>query len=470
MSFMPEHFSKSLIEQFRDRSLDVSTLSAIAAHLESCVECYELFREAFRDKKGGATARFTLSSAVWLKDEHIEYEQIVSYVDGSLDAEDREILDKHIELCMRCRDDVRNFVAHRQQIEPELKIRYVPYEKQPKWRHFADWLEGFRLPLKPAHAVYTLLLISALVAVIIFLRRDRSISHSGAPIANVTPTPTPNTPTMPNPIPGGSAIASQSSSGADKSRGGPVDRRQARRISSPGTEAANWRDPERLLVSLRDGGKQISLDDTGALMGLGDLPASTRRLVKETLSSGEIQRPAALDNLSVEKGGVTRSNFTVQPSLKLISPGQVVIIENKPVFKWEPLKGALGYKVYIASRANWDGLSSPTLTPTTLEWTPPTPLRRGETYTWVVSAITEEGELTVPASSEPERKFKVLSERGFSDLIRLKQQTSSRLALGLFYARSGLVYEAEKEFQLLAAENADSTLAAKLLKQARSWR
>src|SRR5262245_16072991 len=246
MSFMPEHFSKSLIEQFRDRSLDVSTMSAISAHLEACVECYELFRKAFRAKKGGATARFTLSSAVWLKDEHIEYEQIVSYEDGSLDAEDREILDKHLELCLRCREDVRSFVAHRQQIGPELKIRYVPYEKQPKRRHFADWLEGFRFPLKPAYAVYTLLLISALVAAIILLRRDGSISHSGAPIANATPTSTPNAPTMPNPIQGGSAIASHSSSGADKSRGEPVDRRQPRRISSAGAETANWRDSERL--------------------------------------------------------------------------------------------------------------------------------------------------------------------------------------------------------------------------------
>jgi len=206
------------------------------------------------------------------------------------------------------------------------------------------------------------------------------------------------------------------------------------------------------------------------LTGMEDLPVSTRRLVKETLSSGEMRRPAILDDLAVEKSGATRSNATDRPSFKLTSPGQAVIVENKPVFKWEALNGALGYKVYIASRANWAGASSPTLAPSTLEWTPPTPLRRGETYTWVVSAITEKGELTVPASSEPERKFKVLSERDFGALMRLKQQTGSRLALGLFYARSGLVFEAEKELQLLANENAGSSFAAKLLDQVRSWR
>src|SRR5262249_43243514 len=145
------------------------------------------------------------------------------------------------------------------------------------------------------------------------------------------------------------------------------------------------------------------------------------------------------------------------------------IVETKPVFKWEPLKGALGYRVYIASRANWDGMASPTLDTSTYEWIPPHPLRRGGNYTWVVTAITEKGEITVPASSEPERKFKVLGQRDFNTLIRLKQHTSSHLVLGLFYVRTGLVFEAEKELQFLASENADSSFVAKLLDQVRSW-
>jgi len=224
-----------------------------------------------------------------------------------------------------------------------------------------------------------------------------------------------------------------------------------------------------MIVSLRDGGRQISFDDTGNLTGLEDLTASHRRLVKETLSSGQMRRPAILDDLALEKSAI-RSSAADQPSFKLISPGQAVIIENRPVFKWEPLKGALGYRVYIASRANWAGMASSTLDSSTLEWIPPTPLRRGETYTWVVSAITEKGELTVPASSEPERKFKVLGAQDLNALIMLKGHTSSHLVLGLFYAQSGLVFDAEKELQLLSNENADSTFAAKLLDQARSWR
>src|SRR5262249_23477688 len=133
-------------------------------------------------------------------------------------------------------------------------------------------------------------------------------------------------------------------------------------------------------------------------------------------------------------------------------------------------KDVLGYKVYLASRATWTGVSSPLLSPSVLEWTPPTPLRRGETYSWVVSAITAQGELTIPAASEPQRKIKVLGERNFRALMKLKRQTGSPLVLGLFYARSGLIFEAEREFQRMVEKNTDSPLAKNLLDQVRSWR
>src|SRR5262245_21688389 len=350
MSLMSDHISKSLIEQFRDRSLDVSTLRDVSAHLESCVECYELFRAVFRDKRGNATAWFSLSSARWLKDEHFEYEQIISYIESHTDDEDREILDEHLKLCGRCRDDVQSFVMHRQQIEPELKIRYAPSEKQTKRRLFMDWWDGFKLPLKPAYAVYALLLISSLVVVTTFMRRGGSTKppfHSATPLVNVTPTSAPNVTTTPTSTPTRNTIASQSSSGADKSRREPGDRRPLYRKPTAGSEPTNWRGSEIMAVSLRDGGRQISIDDTGNLAGLEDLPASNRKLVKDSLSSGELQRPVILNDFVIEKSA-TRSNTVDQPSFKLISPGQVVIVETKPVFKWEPLKGALGYRVYIA--------------------------------------------------------------------------------------------------------------------------
>jgi hypothetical protein len=468
---MLEHIPKSLMEQFRDRSLDAAALSAISAHLESCAKCYELFREAFHGKSGNASAWFSLSSESWLKGEHLEYEQIVSYADGAMDKEDREILDEHLQLCARCSEDVQSFVAHRRQIEPELKIRYAPVEQQVKKPRFADWRHSFNLSLKPAYPVYALLFIGALAISTLLLRRGdgtRPSIQTDTPLVKLTPIPSPPVTITPTTTPAEKSTVSQRFDGPDKSVGGSSDQHLSQR--QPNVDRrANQPDPAGQMIPILDGEKKIFLRDATHLAGLDDAPASIKELVKETLTSGAIQRPAILDDLAVERSA-TRGNAVNPSSFKLISPQQTVVIETTPVFKWEPLNGATGYKVQIASKSDWAGISSPNLSPATLEWTPPTRLRRGATYTWVVKATTEKGDLIVPSSSEPERKFKVLGEGTFNTLKKLKRQTGSRLALGLFYARAGAIVEAERELQLLADGNADSPLVRKWLDQIHSWR
>jgi hypothetical protein len=56
-------------------------------------------------------------------------------------------------------------------------------------------------------------------------------------------------------------------------------------------------------------------------------------------------------------------------------------------------------------------------------------------------------------------------------LSKLKQhQPVSHLALGLTYARFGLVNEAEAEFRKLLNENPDSAIAKRLLRTVQNWR
>src|SRR5262249_46952998 len=107
---MSDHISKFLIEQFRDRALDPSALSAISMQLSDCTNCYELFLEARREKRANISASLNLFSEAWLKDEHLEYEQLVSYVENTLDPEDREIVEIHLRLCKLCRESVQGFV------------------------------------------------------------------------------------------------------------------------------------------------------------------------------------------------------------------------------------------------------------------------------------------------------------------------------------------------------------------------
>jgi len=71
--------------------------------------------------------------------------------------------------------------------------------------------------------------------------------------------------------------------------------------------------------------------------------------------------------------------------------------------------------------------------------------------------------VTSPSPAAPEMKFKVLEESKWQELDRLKRSAGSRLALGLFYARAGMLEEAERELKQLVSDNPNSPLARKLL-------
>ena len=90
-------------------------------------------------------------------------------------------------------------------------------------------------------------------------------------------------------------------------------------------------------------------------------------------------------------------------------------------------------------------------------------------YSWTVTAVAEGKEITSPGPSAPEMKFQVLSAADLGQINRLKQ-VRSHLALGLYYAKLGLIDEAEREVQTVVKENPSSSSAAKLLREIRSWR
>jgi len=103
----------------------------------------------------------------------------------------------------------------------------------------------------------------------------------------------------------------------------------------------------------------------------------------------------------------------------------------------------------------------------TLSWTPASVLKRGVVYSWTIRAVNQNGGVS---SLTSQGKFKVLAEDGNRKLNRLKIASQSHLALGLFYAREGMIAQAEREFGVLVKENPDSALAKRLLSEVRSWR
>ena len=113
--------------------------------------------------------------------------------------------------------------------------------------------------------------------------------------------------------------------------------------------------------------------------------------------------------------------------------------------------------------------SSELLSSNQTTWTPLTPLKRGEIYSWGVEATVDGKKIYAPGITETEMKFKVLSESSVRELEQLKK-ARSHLALGVFYANEGMVAEAEREFQILVRDNPRVPVLKKLLMQIQSWR
>ncbi len=138
---MPDHISTTLMEEFSARTLDIRRMVEIGEHLASCAGCRRLFHDVLQKRRNFAHVVFNLSPEAWLRWEHFEYEQLVQYVDDSLDETEREMADVHLKTCAPCREDLRSFRLHRKRTETEMSVRYAPVEKVSWRKRILGWLK-----------------------------------------------------------------------------------------------------------------------------------------------------------------------------------------------------------------------------------------------------------------------------------------------------------------------------------------
>lgn len=210
----------------------------------------------------------------------------------------------------------------------------------------------------------------------------------------------------------------------------------------------------------------MSIDSSGRLRGLGDLSPELQQSIEEFLTAEEVKRPDILAEINGVKSDLRGTGD--KPSLGLLSPVGVVIAEDRPVFKWEPLAGATAYRVQVSDSPSREPISSDLLPETVTQWTPVEALRRGKVYSWIVIATVDGKEVVSPSVSTPEVKFKVLEEERARELSLLKR-VNSRLALGVFYSREGMLAEAEREFQILVESNPQLPMVKRLTRIIRAW-
>ena len=456
---MTEHLSTGLVERFQRQRLDAGDKRQLYDHAVECDGC----RKRIVDSRGEAVVLQALLDQLLpdVLDEpyHLEFEVIEGYVDDTLDRIDREIAEMHLEVCAECSAevvDLRESLATMKAASlsaPNIgeTTAFVEPTRSARW-----WSPIYPFPV-PAFVALTILVIVGGVV----LWRMRSSNQQVRQITNrpnkdsvvqgSSPTPLQPLP-QPKVAQGGNGSPVQSAPGSQSPR-------------TP-SHLATPKDNGAPALVLNDGSDRIILDKGGNLNGLSSASEEDRQAVRDALLTATIKRPDVLADLA-GRGGVLRGNSSGN-AIKLLYPGQTVIAEDRPLLKWLPVKDATSYRVSIGDSNFHAAARSEDLLSTVTEWKPASPLKRGMVYTWIVTALKDGVEIGEP-SSAPEMKFKVLNAEKLARLERLKINSKSHLALGVFYAREGMVIEAEREFQLLVQQNPRSLLAKKLLKEIQPW-
>lgn len=384
--------------------------------------------------------KFTLATEFWFRHEHVDYEQLVGLADNTLDATEREIIDIHLTVCASCKEDVRSFLAFREQIAPEMEVTYSPFEREPtRQPYWVSWWRG--LVWKPVYAAAIVVIgVAILIGAVLFLnRRTEKQQAQQGPTPQVGPDSSPDNRAANVPSPPATPNESP--------------------IEKPNSAEA--------IVLLNDRGGTITVNKSGSVAGLNDVPAPTRDEIAKVLLSERLERPAILKELGGQEGTL-RGRRNSQP-FKLTSPPRTVIVSDRPALTWEKAAGASSYRVYVNDPQGHEIASSEELSSERTEWILPQPLKRGEIYGWTVVAVVDGKEFVSPGPSAPEMKFQILTADRLRQLNQLKQ-TRSHLALGVFYTNVGMMAAAEHEFQLLHQLNPNSKLATSLLHRARLLR
>ena len=151
----------------------------------------------------------------------------------------------------------------------------------------------------------------------------------------------------------------------------------------------------------------------------------------------------------------------------LLGPVGKVIPVDRPVFNWQPMDGAEGYRVSVYDTKFNRVAESEPLHKTA--WS--TKLPRGEILIWQVAAVKDGQEFKSPSRPAPDARFKIVGGQEFADIQLAKRQfPKARLLLGVLYAEAGLLDDAAREFEALRKQNPNSGEARLLLQRINSAR
>ena len=439
---MSQHPSQIQLTAYSERTLYADELLAVDSHLASCDTCHERLTGL-----APAVAPPAVRPVFESTEEpfHLDYDQhLEPYVDGTANEIEREIVDSHVAVCSECAAELRDLLGFRQQpvATPASDVRTSSRMRQ--------WLPQWPLLSNPAFATAVILVLLGLTIVVLWTIQPASPRFEQADIgAPTSDKPVQSTETT-QPSPPPTEHTAQENSNQSAQTGA--------RVPAP---------PEQTVVMVYDANGEILLTQRGRLEGVDDLPPDLRDSVERALATRQLPASPALTGWSTGAGRL-RSELNLQSSFAPLAPTDVVVETDRPTFRWGVLDVAEDYTVTVYD-ANGQVATSGPITGT--EWTAPSPLERGITYSWQISALRGGERVVSPQPPLPEARFRILDQPAMSMLARLRETMgNSHLVMGVFYWKHGLLADSEREFEALSKANPKSAVVKALLANIRSFR
>jgi hypothetical protein len=421
---MTEHLTERTIELYRRREADPGDRQMIAAHLAVCDDCLNRALDSEHSFVAFNALTEAFLPSVDEKPFHLSNAELERYSAGVAASADRIICESHLEICEQCGEDLGLLTAGHATGTPKSKRRAGIWS----WQAWG---------LTPARVAVAIALLGFLLLAIVLWRQRSSRTLREESARNNSPE---------------TQVASTSPPPANST-------------ASPAPQPAD--STQSSLASLKDNDREIRLDQEGKLTGMEGFDESSQRMARAALTGEGLSKPSVLDNMSSPPIKLLGEPVG-ESAFQLIGPLGKVVTEQRPNLQWRKLNGATSYVVSVFDNNFNSVAQSPPLTKPA--WAVALPLQRGHTYSWEVTAVKDGKEITAPIAPAPRAQFRILEAEKLGALTKLKgQKPASHLALGLMYARFGLVSDAEREFRQLVKENPDSALAKKLLRTVQAW-
>lgn len=200
----------------------------------------------------------------------------------------------------------------------------------------------------------------------------------------------------------------------------------------------------------KDGNYRIETDSSGRIESLPGVSREDLAMLQGTIQSGTLPKPPDTKTLNPE-GSVLMSEHQESLPFHVLYPVGLIVLPQRPEFRWEPLPGAKAYQVVVTDR----NLNVVAMSPQIHDahWSPQKDLERGVIYSWQVIAKTSEREIRSPSSPAPEALFQVLSRERSDRIESAIRRNAPELVLVALMNEAGLTAEASDHLRRLQLQN-----------------